>query len=118
MLLLLALLGLGLEFGLMLYRTRRIPTRKCVRRGQREYRILRTAQCTAARFLNLSILLIIPESSERIDPHTTGPVHSVVLTLTHGYNAVRGHRTGSNNSGAEDDLRRKTNKKQKIITQY
>ena len=34
----------------------------------------------------------------------------VVLTLTHGYNAVRGHRTGSNNSGAEDYLRRKTNK--------
>ena len=32
----------------------------------------------------------------------------VVLTLTHhGYNAVRGHRTGSNNSGAEDYLRRK-----------
>ena len=31
----------------------------------------------------------------------------VVLTLTHGYNAVRGHRTGSNNSGAEDYPRRK-----------
>ena len=39
----------------------------------------------------------------------------VVLTLTHRYNAVRGRRTGSNNSGAEDYLRRKTNKKQKII---
>ena len=26
----------------------------------------------------------------------------VVLTSTHGYNAVRGHRTGSNNSGGED----------------
>ena len=25
-----------------------------------------------------------------------------VAPLTHGYNAVRGHRTGSNNSGAED----------------
>ena len=34
----------------------------------------------------------------------------VVLTVTHGYNAGRGHRTGSNNSGAEDYLRRKTNK--------
>ena len=34
----------------------------------------------------------------------------VVLTLTHRYNAVRGHRTGSNNSGAEDYLRRKTNR--------
>ena len=34
----------------------------------------------------------------------------VVLTLTHRYNAVRGHRTGSNNSGAEDYLRRKINK--------
>ena len=35
----------------------------------------------------------------------------VVITLTHRYNkAVRGHRTGSNNSGAEDYLRRKTNK--------
>ena len=32
----------------------------------------------------------------------------VVLTLAHGYNAVRGHRTGSNNSGAENYLRRKT----------
>ena len=30
----------------------------------------------------------------------------VLLTLTHGYNAVRGHRTGSTNSGAEDLLRR------------
>ena len=35
----------------------------------------------------------------------------VVLTLTHGYNAVRVHRTGPSNSGAEDYLRRKTNKK-------
>ena len=32
------------------------------------------------------------------------------LTLTHRYNAVRGHITGSNNPGAEDYLRRKTNK--------
>ena len=30
----------------------------------------------------------------------------VVLTLTHRYNAVRGHRTGSDNSGAEDYLRK------------
>ena len=39
---------------------------------------------------------------------------AVVLTtavVTHRYNiAVRGHRTGSNNSGAEDYLRRNTNK--------
>ena len=28
----------------------------------------------------------------------------VVVTLTHRYNAVRGHRTGSNNSGVEDYL--------------
>ena len=33
----------------------------------------------------------------------------LVLTWTHRYNAVGGHRTGSNNSGAEDYLRRKTN---------
>ena len=33
----------------------------------------------------------------------------VVHTLTHRHNTVRGHRTGSNNSGAEDYLRRKTN---------
>ena len=33
----------------------------------------------------------------------------VVLTLTRRYNPVRGHRTGSNNSGAEDYLMRKTN---------
>ena len=26
----------------------------------------------------------------------------VVLTLTHRYNAFRGHRTGYNNSGADD----------------
>ena len=31
----------------------------------------------------------------------------VVLTLTHRYNAVRGHRTGSNKSGAEEYLRGK-----------
>ena len=34
----------------------------------------------------------------------------VVFTLTHRYNAVRGHRTGSNNSGAEDYLGGKQNK--------
>ena len=39
----------------------------------------------------------------------------VVLTLTHRYNAVGGHRTGSNNSGAEDYLTRKSNEKLKII---
>ena len=26
----------------------------------------------------------------------------VILTLTHRYNAVRGYKTGSNNSGAEN----------------
>ena len=31
-----------------------------------------------------------------------GIVVVVVLTYTHRYNAVRGHRTGSDNSGAED----------------
>ena len=31
----------------------------------------------------------------------------VVLTLTHRHNAVRGSRTGSNNSRVEDHLRRK-----------
>ena len=31
----------------------------------------------------------------------------VVLTLTDSYNSVRGHRTGSNDSGAGDYLRRK-----------
>ena len=39
----------------------------------------------------------------------------VVLTLTHLYTAVRGHRTGSSNSRADEYLRRKTYKKQKII---
>ena len=34
----------------------------------------------------------------------------VVHIFTHHYNGVRGHRTGSNKSGAEDYLRRKTNK--------
>ena len=32
----------------------------------------------------------------------------VVLTLARRLNAARGHRAGSNNSGAEDYLRRKT----------
>ena len=41
----------------------------------------------------------------------------VVLTLTHRYNAVRGHRTGSNNSGAENYLRRKTNENRRYHTQ-
>ena len=36
--------------------------------------------------------------------------HTVVLTLNHGYKAVRGHGTGSNNSGPDYDLRRKTDK--------
>ena len=36
--------------------------------------------------------------------------YCAVFTLNYGYNAVRGHRTGSNNSGAEDYLRRNTNK--------
>ena len=42
-----------------------------------------------------------------------------VLTLTHHYNTVRGHRTGSNNSGVEAYLRRNTNtpsKKEQIHT--
>ena len=44
---------------------------------------------------------------------------AVVLTLTHCYkNAVRGHRTGSNSSGAEDYLRRKTNKNGRKHTQH
>ena len=32
---------------------------------------------------------------------------SYFVVLTHRYNAVRGHTTGANNSGAEDYLRRK-----------
>ena len=39
----------------------------------------------------------------------------VVLALTHGYNAVRGHRTDSNNSGAENYLRRETNKNRRYL---
>ena len=38
-------------------------------------------------------------------------VGGVVLTLTHQYDAVRGHRTGSNNSGAEDYLKKKNEQK-------
>ena len=34
----------------------------------------------------------------------------VLHELIASYNAVRGHRTGSNNSGVEDYLRRETNK--------
>ena len=50
----------------------------------------------------LLIVRIYPEA------YIQGIYH--VLTLTHRYNAVRGHRTGSNNSGAENYLRRKTKK--------
>ena len=53
-------------------------------------------------------------SNEGVPPkhrHVVG----VVLTLTHPYNAVRGYRTGSNNSEAEDYLRSKTNKKKEDI---
>ena len=39
--------------------------------------------------------------------HEQVVVAVIVVTSTHRYNAVRGHRTGSNNSGAEDYLRRK-----------
>ena len=42
--------------------------------------------------------------------YSTPNVVVVVLTLTHRHNAVRGHRTGSNNSGVEDYLRRKNHK--------
>ena len=31
----------------------------------------------------------------------------IVLTLTHRYNAVRGHRTGSNNSGGKSNENRR-----------
>ena len=34
----------------------------------------------------------------------------VVLRLTHRYNGVRGHMTGSNNSGSEQFLKKNTNK--------
>ena len=40
-------------------------------------------------------------SSTRYTVPTTWYLVVVVLTLTHRYNAVRGHRTGSNNSGAK-----------------
>ena len=60
---------------------------------------------------------MIPSAIKHPAHHLNVVVVVVVLTLTHCYNAVRGHRTGSNNSRAEDHLtsRRKTNKKQKII---
>ena len=50
-----------------------------------------------------------------LEPIVQGVLVVVVLTSTHRYNAVRGHRTGSNNSGAEDYLRRKNKKNQKIL---
>ena len=55
------------------------------------------------------------------DEQTARTLGVVVLTLSHGYNAVRGHRTGSNNSGMENYLRRKTNTpeyEQKMSTKY
>ena len=42
----------------------------------------------------------------------------VDLTLTHCYNAVRGRRTGSNNSGAEDYLIRRKNEKNTRSDKY
>ena len=43
-------------------------------------------------------------------------VVTVFLTLIYRYSAARGHRKGSNNSGAEDYLRRKTNKQNIVHT--
>ena len=40
----------------------------------------------------------------------------VGLTLTHRYNALRGHRTGSNKSGAEAFLRKEIHKNRIIHT--
>ena len=51
--------------------------------------------------------VLVPQAAGRYD------VVVVVLTLSHGYNAVRGHRTGSNDSGAEDYLRKEPNKKRR-----
>ena len=48
--------------------------------------------------------------SSYLAPHIHCDSVVVVLTLTRHYNAVRGGRTGSNNSRAENYLRRKTNK--------
>ena len=69
-------------------------TKNCVRGrlGDRKIQIT-YLRITLSPFLSLSTLVVV-----------------VVLTLSHRYNAVRGLRTGSGNSGAEDDLRRKKNK--------
>ena len=64
-----------------------------------------------------ALIYFFPVSPTVIAVNKLGAIHKgilivvvdVVLTLTHRCNAVRGHRTGSNNSGAENYLRRKTN---------
>ena len=43
----------------------------------------------------------------RVTQYLVIKTNVVVLTLTHGYNAIRSRRTGFNNSGAENYLRRK-----------
>ena len=60
----------------------------------------------------------------RRPPHVTGRRAKIVsfvvavFTLTHRYNAVRGHRTGSNNSGEDDYPRSKTNKNRTEYIHY
>ena len=46
-------------------------------------------------------------SQLNIHPPRVSYIVVVVLTLPHRYNAVGGHRTGSNNSGAKDCPRRR-----------
>ena len=58
------------------------------------------------RFVVFASRKAMPVFWSLCSPQTVVCCH--VLTLAHRYNAVRGHRTGSNNSGAENYLRRKT----------
>ena len=57
----------------------------------------------------LRTLLILPATADCYTIYYVPSAVVVYLTSTHRYNAVRGHRTGSSNSGAEDYLRRETN---------
>ena len=76
----------------------------------------RDKKTTERIFFSELVILLLTIALSKVDGYFVVVV-AVVLTLTHhGYNAVRGHRTGSNNSGAEDDLRRKTNKKTEYNT--
>ena len=63
-------------------------------------------RAVASKYVASATAVSYPASIAVLLNNTIVVVVVVVLTLTHGYKAVRGHRTDSNISGSEDYLRR------------